>query len=454
MRRFLPALLHTLLLLPALLAALAWPGVATAQRFVQIRDAETESMLRAVASPLFRAAGLDRSLVRIIVLQDRAINAFVSSNNRMFVHTGLIVEIAGVDELAGVLAHETGHISGTHIARLPAEMEAAMRSMIVAMVLGGAAAAAGGSQAGIGVAAAGQALAMRSFFAFTRAQENAADQAALVFLERAGWTPAGLGRLFARLADQELLPADAQDPYMRTHPLTRERIDVVNQGVQRSRFGNTPMPAALEHRFRMTQAKLIGFIEAPINAQRRLEGRKDAAAEYGRAIIAWRSGRLAEGIAMLEKLSAAERGNPFFHEMKGQMLFESGRVRDSLTPYREAARLAPGEPLIRVALARALLEANDPVLLRQALREAEASLALERDSAFTWRQLGLIWTRLGDEAQASLALAEEAFLRGDLRQARMAAARAEALLPPGPSRLRAQDLAAATRVEREERNRR
>jgi predicted Zn-dependent protease len=443
-----------LLLLALCWAGLVWPGQAQAQRIVQIRDAETESMLRAVAAPLFRAAGLDRSLVRIIILQDRAINAFVSTNNRMFVHTGLILGIDGLDELAGVLAHETGHVSGTHIARLPAEIEAAMRQMIVAMVLGGAAAAAGGGQAGIGVAAAGQTLALRSFFAFTRAQENSADQAGLLFLERAGWSARGMVKLFQRLADQELLPADSQDPYMRTHPLTRERMDVVTQAVARSRFSDTPMPAALEHRFRMTQAKLLGFTEAPLVAQRRLEGRDDIAAEYGRAIIAWRSGRLAEGIQQMEKLIAAERGNPFFHELTGQMLFESGRVRESLTPYREAARLASGEPLIRVALARALLEANDPLLLRQALSEAQASLALERDSAFTWRQLGLIWTKLGDQGQASLALAEEAFLRGDLRQARSAAARAEALLPAGPSRLRAQDLAAATRVEREERNRR
>lgn len=440
--------------LPALVALLLAVAPASAQRLVVIRDAETESMLRAVTAPLFRVAGVDRSLVNLIILQDRAINAFVTTGNRMVVHTGLIASADGVNELAGVLAHETGHITGSHIARLPEEMERAMATAILGMLLGGAAAAAGGGQGAAGAIALGQSLAMRQFFAFTRAQENAADQAALTYLDRAGWSARGLAHLFRRLSDQELLPADLQDPYMRTHPLTRERIMAVNEALARSRFSDAPMPADLERRFAMARAKLIAFTEPPRDAQRRFDGRSDTPARYAEAIIAWRSGRLAEGLAGLDALIAGDRANPYLHELKGQMLFESGRVRESIPPYREAARLAPSEPLIRVAFGRALLESGEPALLRQALSEVQASLAMERGSAFAWRQLGLVWTRLGDEGQAQLALAEESRLRGDWQQARRAAARAEALLPPGPARLQAQDIANEARVNREDRNRR
>jgi predicted Zn-dependent protease len=442
------------LILAALALLLLAATPAWAQRLVVIRDAETEAMLRAVSAPLFRAAGLNPGLVRLIILQDRAINAFVTTGNRMVIHSGLITATDGVGELAGVLAHETGHVSGTHIARLPDEIEKAMATAILGMLLGGAAAIGGSGSGALGAATFGQALAQRQFFAFTRAQENAADQAGLTYLDRAGWSARGLATLFRRLADQEALPLDLQDPYMRTHPLTRERIATVNEAIARSRFSDTPMPDVLEHRFQMVRAKLMAFTEDNRIVTRRLEGRDDAPATYARAIMAWRAGRLAEATPIIDRLIAADRANPYLHEMKGQMLFESGRVADAIPAYREAARLAPGEPQIRLALGRALLDLNESVRLREAQTEIEASLRLERGNALAWRQMGLIWTRLGNEGQASLALAEESRLRGDFRQALRAAARAEALLPPGPARLQAQDIANEARVAREEFNRR
>lgn len=441
-------------LLIAILIAVVAAGPAWAQRLVVIRDAETEAMLRALTAPLFRVAGLDRSLVRLVILQDRAINAFVTSGNRMVIHTGLITSISSANELAGVLAHETGHVSGAHIARLPEEYEKAMATAILGMVLGGAAAAAGAGGGGVGVAVLGQSLAARQFFAFTRAQENQADQAALTFLDRVGWSARGLAQLFQQLESQELLPPDLQDPYMRTHPLTRERIDAVNEGMARSRYTNAPMPANLEHQFQMARAKLAAFTEDGRSAQRRFDGRDDGPAKYARAILAWRGGRLDEGLRGIDQLIAGDRANPFLFEMKGQMLFEAGRVREALEPYREAARLAPGEAQIRLAYGRALVESNEAPRLRQAQAEVEASLAIERDNALAWRQMGLIWTRLGNEGQAALALAEESRLRGDWQQARRSAARAEALLPAGPARLQAQDIANEARVNREDRYRR
>ena len=108
---------------PVALAAAALPPPAGAQGFapvvVTIRDAETETLLRTFANPLFRASGVDPASVRMILIRDDALNAFVSTGNRLFVNTGIISKADEALELIGVLAHEAGHIRGGHLARLP-----------------------------------------------------------------------------------------------------------------------------------------------------------------------------------------------------------------------------------------------------------------------------------------------------------------------------------------------
>ncbi len=436
------------------LVAFAAPAAAQNRPLTLIRDAETEALLRAVNAPLFAAAGLDRGLVRTFIIADRSINAFVTTGNRLAVHTGLITAIESVDELAGVLAHEVGHIAGGHLARLPEELRNAMIRSVAAMLAGAAAAAAtgqGGAAAAIGIG--GQSIAMRELFAFTRTQENAADLAAVTFLDRLGWSPAGLLRLLERLQAQEALLTENQDPYLRTHPLTRDRIEFLRQRVAESRHAHTPIAPELEESFRMVRAKLVGFLE-PASVPRLYPGSDQSApARYARAILAFRQGRTDEAVAGLERLIAERPASPWLHEMKGQVLFESGRVRDSIEPYRRAARLAPSEALIRAAFGRALMESGEPALLSAAIEELETATRLDPRTAFTWRNLGIAYARAGDQGRSALAFAEEAALAGDLRTQREMAARAERALPPGPARLRAQDLLRAAEVMREERRR-
>jgi len=419
-----------------------------------IRDAETEALLRAVTGPLFAAAGLDRGLVRTFIIADRSINAFVTTGNRLAVHTGLITSIESVNELAGVLAHEVGHISGGHLARLPDELRNAMLRSVAALLAGAAAAAATGQPgAAAAVGMAGQGVAMRELFAFTRTQENAADQAAVTYLARAGWSPAGLLRLMERLAAQEALLVENQDPYLRTHPLTRDRIEFLRDRLAESRHAQTPMPPELEDAFRMVRAKLVGFLDGASVPRLYPPTDRTAAARYARAILAFRQGRTEEAVAGLDALIAERPASPWLHEMKGQVLFEGGRVREAIGPYRQAARLAPAEGLIRSALGRALLESGDVGLIAAAIEELETATRLDPRSGFTWRSLGIAYARAGETGRSSLAFAEEAALVGDWRTQREMAARAERALPPGPSRLRAQDLLRAAEVMREERRR-
>jgi predicted Zn-dependent protease len=398
---------------------------------------------------------VDTGLVRITLVQARAINAFVTTGNRMFVHTGLIQQADGVGELVGVLAHETGHVAGGHISKLPEEMRNAMIRSIAGMLLGGAAAVGGrnvGGNAGGAVLLGSQAMAMGELYAFTRAQEQAADQAGMTYLDRLGWSGRGLIRLLGRLQEQEVLVTSRQDPYFRTHPLSRDRMEFVSDWVGRSRTADAPFPVAMETGFRMVKAKLDGFVDAPQATWRRYpETDTSAPARYARAIAQYRSGRTDPALEILAGLVRDQPANPWFRELQGQILFEAGRVQESVAPLREAVRLAGSEALLRTALGRALLEAGE---LRGAVQEFEWSLRLERDSAFTWQQLGIAHGRAGNIPEADLALAEQAILVGNYPQARFLARRAEEALPPGPLKLRAEDLRHAAQrdnLTREER---
>lgn len=451
------------LALSVMLASFA-PSSARAQSsaaaaVVTVRDAETESLLRAVAHPLFRVAGVDPALVRITLVQARPINAFVTTGNRLFINTGLIQRSAEVGELAGVLAHETGHVAGGHVARLPEEMRNALLRSLAGVLLGGAAAAAGGGGGAVAAGAlGGQAMAQGELYAFSRAQEQAADQAGMTYLDRLGWSGRGLRRLLRRMEEQEALTVGRQDPYLRTHPLSRDRLDFVSEWVERGAVrADAPFPPALAAAFRMVRAKLDGFIDAPRTTWRRYpESDRSAPARYARAIAQHRSGRADAALDILGTVVREQPDNPWARELEGQILFEAGRVAEAVAPLREAARLAPREALIRLALGRALTETGDPASLPAAAAELEASVRLERGNAFAWRQLGIAQGRLGRTGEADLALAEEAMLVADFPAARMLARRAEEGLPAGPLRLRAADLRLAaqrdnmTREQREQ----
>ncbi len=418
-------------------------------RIVLIRDAETETLLRAFATPLFRAAGLDASVIRILIVRDGAINAFVTSGNRMYVHTGLLQQAASAGEVIGVMAHETGHVMHNDPSKLPEQMREAMLKAIGAMLIGAAAGfGAHSPDAGLAAALGGQQMAMRQFLSFSRAQESGADQAALVLLDRNHWSARGLSALFDRLKDQELLTVDRQDPYLQSHPLTRERIDFVNNHVASSPYRDAPFPAGFESGLQLVKAKLDGFLDAPVLTYRKYPASdRSAPARYARAIADYRSGRSAEAVAGLDRLIAEQPGNPWLQELKGQVLFESGRAREAIAAYRMAMRAGSEQPLIRTELARAMVESNDPQMIRPAVAELQRALDRDRDDADTWRLLGRAWGMLNEIGQANLALAEEAMINDDIPMARRFAKIAVQNLPPGPAKLRAQDISNAVKKE-------
>jgi len=414
-----------------------------------IRDAETETLLRDYVAPLYRAAGLDTGLLRLRVIRDGAINAFVTSGNRMYVHTGLLQKASDAGEVIGVLAHETAHVMHGDPAKLPGQMREALLKSIAAALIGAAAGiGAGQPEAGMAAMLGGSQMAMRQFLSFSRAQEAGADQGGLNLLDRNRWSSRGLAAMFDRLKDQELLAVDRQDPYLRSHPLTRERIDFVIQHVARSPNSDRPFPPGFESGLRMVKAKLDGFLDAPMIVHRSYPPSDiSAPAHYARAIADYRSGRIADALAGLDGLIAEQRGNPWLQELKGQFLFESGRAREAIAAYREALRIGSEQPLIRLALARAMVESHDPQAIRPAIAELQRALDRDRDDPEIWRLLGRAWGMLKEIGQANLALAEEAMIHDDIPMARRFAREAMKHLNAGPARLRAEDIANAVKKE-------
>ncbi len=427
----------------ALASILLPPADLAAQRLSFIRDTETENTIRSYATPIFAAAGLNPSDVRIFLVNDKQLNAFVAGGQNLFINTGLITTAASANQVIGVIAHEAGHIAGGHLARVHDELRKATAEQIIAMVLGAAAAiATGRPDIGTAVGAGGTNIAQRSFLAYTRTQEGSADAAGLKYLDATDQSARGLQEFMETLSGQELLSTARQDPYLRTHPLTADRISAIQAHVAQSPHSDTPPNPEYEAKHLRMVAKLRGFLESPSVTLRRYPASDTSLpGRYARTIAHFRAGDLERALTEVDALIAEHPDDPYFYELKGEMLFERGRPAEALEPYETAARLLPRAPLIRVELARVQLSLNDPQLLEAAIVNLRAAVAYERDRAFAWRQLAIAYGRNGQMGESSLALAEEAMLLRNKAEARFHAGKAETLLASGsPGWLQAQDI--------------
>jgi predicted Zn-dependent protease len=419
------------------------PQRAAANQLQLIRDAEIETTIRTYATPLFQAAGLSPQGIRLYLVNDRALNAFVAGGLNMFINTGLLIETDEPGEVIGVIAHETGHISGGHLASLGNAVEQTQLAMIASYLLGiGAALATGEPGAGAAVISGSQDLALRSLLQYTRTQENSADQAAVTLLRATQQSPRGLLNFMEAMSGQEVLLTSNQDPYLRTHPLTQDRIDFLKQAVRESPYADKPPDPELVRLHDRMRAKLIGFLQ-PLSQVLKAYPEKNASqpARYARAIAYYRVPNINKAIAEIDSLLTEKPNDPYFRELKGQMLLEHGRVAESVPEYERAAQILPESPQIRQALARAQIALDTREMDQAALENLAVTLAEEPGNGAAWRLSAVAHGRLGDQAMAALSLAEYALARGKYAEASDRAERASGLLPENSaSWLRAQDL--------------
>jgi predicted Zn-dependent protease len=421
------------------------------QRLSLVRDAEIENSIRTMVTPIWRAAGLDPSAVEIMIVQDGTLNAFVAGGQRIFINTGLLLRTERPNQLIGVLAHETGHIAGGHLARAQEEMEKLSTLQILEALLG-AGAMAGGAASGIGSgrpapADSGGGLgapgSLMYFLKYTQTQENSADQAAMTFLERTHQSVKGTIEFLRLLQREERMMIGRRDPYLSTHPLTPDRIAFFEEAAARSQYTNAPESAQFLDMHHRIVAKLMGFLTPSVALQRYAEGDRAVPARYARAIALYRTGALGSALLTIDGLLKEYPNDPYFHELRGQMLYESGRAAESVPSYRRAVQLLPGIGILKVDFARALLETNRPDDDREAVRNLELARQTESGSFDLWRLMATGYSKLNNHGMTSLARAEMAILRGNRAEAQAHAATAERQLPQGtPAWQRAQDIKA------------
>lgn len=441
LRRILAPFLVVLLVMG--LAGQPQMAFAQARRLSLIRDAEVESTIRTYADPLFRAAGLDPNGIRVLLVDDDSINAFVAGGMRLFINTGLLIRADTANQVKGVIAHETGHIAGAHLSRIQEELKNATIEQIIGMVLGaGAAVASGNGGAAVAGATLGNEIAKRNLLKYSRTQEAAADQAGMGFLDATQQSSRGMLQFFKKLEGQEFLLGQNQDPYLLTHPLTTDRIDSVEDHVNNSPYSDAKDSPEITAMHQRMVAKLKGYIWPLSRVEQEFPASdKSIPARYANAIALYRVSRAKEAVQLMDSLLADVPNDPFFLEQKGQILFENGQLAEALPLYTAALQERPNEPLIGLELAQIEIELEQPDLTKSAIKHLEDVTVIEPRNARAWYFLSVAYGRDGDLPMSALAQAEQAMAQGNSQEAWAQAKRAlEGMKAGSPGWLKANDI--------------
>ena len=409
-----------------------------------LRDAETEALLRDLADPLVEAAGLRPGNVDVVLVNDPSINAFVAGGQVVYLHSGLINAADSANEVQGVIAHELGHITGGHVINTDGA-SAAQTISILSLLIGVAMAAAGGGDAAMGAIMAGQRAAMGKYLAFNRTQESSADAAGAQFLSDAGITGKGSLEFFGKLLNQEYRYSRSQSEeagFNRTHPLSGDRIARLREVYEKDPAWNTPPDPQLQARFERVRAKLYGYLAEPARTLKAYPvTRTDIPARYARAYAYHKDARIDQALAETDALIASDPDNPYFLELRGQVLLESGRPDEALPALRRATELTQNEPLIASLFGHALIAPEDRSHYDEAESVLRAAVAKDRRNPFAWYQLGMVYAAKGDMPRAHLASAEQQVMQRQYIEALRSAQLAESALPEGSADwLRAQDV--------------
>ena len=447
---FRKALTSALALVMAVPVMTPLPADAQRRGPMIIRDQEIENLMRDYMNPIVGAAGLKKGSVQIILVQDRSFNAFVTDSRRMFINTGALMDAKTPNEIIGVIAHETGHIAGGHLQRLRDQMATAQILAVAGMLLGagamvGTARSPQVGQSGVGAMGIGlgaQDMAMRSLLSYQRGEEQAADRAAINYLNATQQSPRGLLETFQRFNQEAMFKTAGLDPYLVSHPFPNERIANLETTARKSPYWDKKDPPALQARHDLMRAKLFGFTARADEVARRYPlSDNSVAARYARAIAAYRNKQLSAALSGIDTLTRDQPNNPYFWELRGQVLLEFGRANEAVTALRRAVSLAPNSGLIKGLLGHALIQTNNPANLDAAVTELSNAAQREPDASENWRFLAMAYSRKGQEGQAHLAAAQAYFLEGDYSGAATQANRAKQLLPPNsPGWLKAEDI--------------
>jgi predicted Zn-dependent protease len=448
--RKLTALVIAVALILAPMAALA-----QGEKIAILRDTESEQLLRDYTRPILRVAGLEKQNIQVTIINQAVFNAFVADGRRIFVNHGALLQSETPNQIIGVLAHETGHLAGGHLARLREELARAQTQMIIAMLLGVGAIAAGATKsnsgnggladAGAAALAGPQSMIMRSLLSYQRQQEESADRAGVKFLTATGQSAKGMYETFKRFTNDSLFAAHGADPYYQSHPMPAERVAALEELARTSPYWDKKDDPALQLRHDMMRAKISAFMERQDTVYRRYPlSDNSLPARYAHAIATYLHGDLRNALGQIDALTQLQPNNPYFYELRGQALLEGGRPAEAIAPLRKAVQLSNSAPLIEMLLGQALVAADNKAYTDEAISILRNAVSRETEQPLGYTQLAMAYGRKGDLAEADLASAQAAFLRGDNKTARDLASRAKTRFAVGtPGWVKADDIVAA-----------
>jgi predicted Zn-dependent protease len=421
-----------------------------------LRDTETEQLLREYTRPILRAAGLEKQNIQMVIVNEGSFNAFVADGRRIFVNYGAILQSETPNQIIGVLAHETGHLAGGHLSKLREQLATAQTQMIIAMLLGAGAIAVGSTRnssagnnglanAGAAAIAGPQEMIRRSLLSYQRQQEENADRAGVKFLTATQQSPKGMYETFKRFTSESLFAARGADPYLQSHPMPAERVASLQEFASASPYWDKKDDPALQLRHDMVRAKISAFMERPETVYRRYPQTNDSMpARYARAISTYLHGDLRSALAQIDALIQVQPNNAYFYEVRGQALLESGKPAEAIPALRKAVALSNNSPLIEMLLGQALVGSDNKAYTDDAVRILRAAVAREPEAVLGYTQLAMAYGRKGDYAEADLASAQAAYLRGDNKTARELATRAKTRFAVGtPGWVKADDIVAS-----------
>ncbi|MET4038571.1 M48 family metalloprotease [Bradyrhizobium sp. RT6a] len=422
-----------------------------------LRDTETEQLLREYTRPILRVAGLEKQNIQMVIVNEGSFNAFVADGRRIFVNYGAILQSETPNQIIGVLAHETGHLAGGHLSKLREQLANAQTQMIIAMLLGAGAMAVGstrgsGSAGNNGLANAGaaalagpQEMIRRTLLSYQRQQEENADRAGVKFLTATQQSPKGMYETFKRFTSESLFAARGADPYLQSHPMPAERVASLQEFASASPYWDKKDDPALQLRHDMVRAKISAFMERPETVYRRYPLTNDSMpARYARAISTYLHGDLRSALAQIDALIQVQPNNAYFYEVRGQALLEGGKPAEAIPALRKAVALSNNAPLIEMLLGQALVGSDNKAYTDDAVRILRAAVAREPEAVLGYMQLAMAYGRKGDYAEADLASAQAAYLRGDNKTARELATRAKTRFAVGtPGWVKADDIVAS-----------
>jgi predicted Zn-dependent protease len=418
-----------------------------------LRDTESEQLLRDYTRPILRAAGLEKQNIQVVIINESAFNAFVADGRRIFVNYGAIMQSETPNQLIGVLAHETGHLAGGHLAKMREQLAQAQTQMIIAMLLGAGAMVAGArggtgnglANAGAAAVAGPQEMIRRTLISYQRQQEENADRAGVKFLTATEQSPKGMYDTFRRFTNDSLFAARGADPYLQSHPMPADRVAALEVFAHSSPYWDKKDDPALQVRHDMVRAKISAFMEPQDTVYRRYPmSNTSLPARYAHAITTYLHGDLRSALAQIDTLIQVQPSNAYFYELRGQALLEGGRPAEAIAPLRKAVQLSNNAPLIEMLLGQALVGTDNKAYTEEAIAILRAAVARETEAPLGYTQLAMAYGRKGDYAEADLASAQAAFLRGDNKTARELASRAKTRFAVGtPGWVKADDIVAA-----------